>query len=120
MKKFLSRFDAITYVKLTEQMDTHDIGRDRGGVDKALNSIRIPCCIIGINSDILYPIHEQEKLHQNIPNSKLVVVDSVDGHDGFLLEQDQVGGAIASFLVHLEENNSRHQRIALDLVKAKI
>ena len=102
-KKFLSRFDAITYVKLTQQMDTHDIGRDRGGFDKALKSINIPCCIVGINSDILYPIYEQEELQKKIPNSRLVVLDSIEGHDGFLLEQEQLGGAIASFLSDLRK-----------------
>ena len=102
-KKFFSRFDAMTYVKLSEQMDTHDVGRYRGGMEKALKSINIPCCIIGVNSDILYPIHEQKELQKNIPNSKLVMLDSIEGHDGFLLETEKVGCAIKSFLADMRK-----------------
>ena len=54
--KFLSRFDPITYLKLTEQMNTHDVGRGRGGKVKALRSVHIPAKILGIDSDILYPL----------------------------------------------------------------
>ncbi len=96
--KFLSRFDPITYVKLTEQMDTHDIGRNRGGPKQALASIHIPAMVLGIDSDVLYPLHEQEELAELFPNGELKVIHSDAGHDGFLLEQDQVGAHIVSFL----------------------
>merc|ERR1719253_1576668 len=50
--KFLERgFDAVTYVRLTEEMDSHDVGRDRGGVEAALRSLQIPVTIVGIDSD---------------------------------------------------------------------
>jgi len=97
-QKFLSRFDALTYVRLTEKMDSHDVGRDRGGVDAALRSLRIPVLVIGIDSDVLYPLHEQEEMAGLIPMGELKVVQSRNGHDAFLLEQQQVGGAIAQFL----------------------
>jgi len=96
--KFLSRFDPITYLKLTEQMDTHDIGRNRGGKSNALSSVRIPAMILGIDTDILYPIHEQEELAELFPNGELAVIHSDAGHDGFLLEQDQVAAHISGFL----------------------
>mmetsp|Transcript_17474 Transcript_17474/g.33126 ORF Transcript_17474/g.33126 Transcript_17474/m.33126 type:complete len:493 (+) Transcript_17474:408-1886(+) len=96
--KFLSRFDPITYLKLTEQMDTHDVGRNRGGKVQALSSVKIPAMVLGIDSDILYPIKEQEELAELFPNGELGIIHSDAGHDGFLLEQDQVAAYITKFL----------------------
>jgi len=97
-KKFLDRFDPVTYVKLTEQMDSHDISRGRGPMDKVLSQIEIPVCVLGIDSDVLYPLHEQEELANLMPNAQLKIIHSGAGHDGFLLEQDQVAAHIKSFL----------------------
>ena len=97
--KFKDRFDPITYVKLTEQMDSHDISRNRAGsVGAILNSLEINACILGIDSDVLYPLSEQEELANEIPQSDLKVIHSNDGHDGFLLEQSQVAMHIEKFL----------------------
>lgn len=97
--KFIERFDPITYVKLTEQMDSHDVSRNRGSsISEVLNRVDIPACVLGIDSDVLYPLSEQQEIVECIPNSKLQVIHSDEGHDGFLLEQDQVGAHIASFL----------------------
>jgi len=100
-QKFLSRFDALTDVRLTEKMDTHDVGRGRGGVEVALKGLKVPVLVLGIDSDLLYPLHEQEEMATLIPKGELKVVRSREGHDGFLLEQEQVGGAIQQYL---EEN----------------
>lgn len=99
--KFQSRMDPLSYIKLTEQMDTHDVGRDREGVDKALMSIRQPTLVIGIDSDVLYPLHEQRELAAKIPNSSLQIIASSQGHDGFLLEQGPIGSAVDAFLLAL-------------------
>jgi homoserine O-acetyltransferase len=97
--KFLARFDPVTYVKLTEQMDSHDVTRGRpGGLAGVLGRVEIPALVLGIDSDVLYPLHEQEELASHLPNAALEVIRSVDGHDGFLLEQEQVGRHIADFL----------------------
>ncbi|KDO28415.1 homoserine O-acetyltransferase [Saprolegnia parasitica CBS 223.65] len=97
--KFLTRFDANAYVAVTKSMDTHDVGRGRGGVDAALATLRdLPVSIVGIDSDLLYPISEQIELHERIPNSTLHVVSSPHGHDGFLLEQDAVASAVRALL----------------------
>jgi homoserine O-acetyltransferase len=97
--KFIDRFDPITYVKLTEQMDSHDVSRNRGAsIAEVLQQIEIPACVLGIDSDVLYPLSEQEELVVNIPNSELKVIRSDDGHDGFLLAQDQVARHIVDFL----------------------
>lgn len=97
-QKFLTRFDALTYVRLTEKMDTHDVGRARGGVEAALRAVQQPVLVLGIDSDVLYPLREQEELAAAMPQGELRVVSSREGHDGFLLEQQQVGGAISEFL----------------------
>jgi homoserine O-acetyltransferase len=79
-------------------MDMHDVGRNRGGIDKALSEIKGQCLVVGIDSDTLYPLHEQEELAQLIPTAKLNIIKSTEGHDGFLLEQNQLAGFIDEFL----------------------
>lgn len=97
-RKFLDRFDAVTYIKLTEQMDRHDISRGRGTVQAALSSICSEMLIMGIDSDLLYPLHEQKALAEMLPKSTFRVIRSDEGHDGFLLEQGQVAEHIEGFL----------------------
>eukprot|EP00985_Skeletonema_marinoi_P003150 scaffold1302_cov113-Skeletonema_marinoi.AAC.19 len=97
-KKFLDRFDPVTYVKLTEQMDSHDVSRSRGTMEEVLSHVEIPVCVLGIDSDILYPLREQEEIAAWLPNGELKIIHSDAGHDGFLLEQDQVAAHIKSFL----------------------
>eukprot|EP00584_Thalassiosira_punctigera_P009057 CAMPEP_0172528924 /NCGR_PEP_ID=MMETSP1067-20121228/3138_1 /TAXON_ID=265564 ORGANISM="Thalassiosira punctigera, Strain Tpunct2005C2" /NCGR_SAMPLE_ID=MMETSP1067 /ASSEMBLY_ACC=CAM_ASM_000444 /LENGTH=544 /DNA_ID=CAMNT_0013312903 /DNA_START=637 /DNA_END=2271 /DNA_ORIENTATION=+ len=99
-RKFLDRFDPVTYVKLTEQMDSHDVGRGRGGgsIEEVLAHVEIPVCVMGIDSDVLYPLREQEELVRGMPHAELKIIHSDAGHDGFLLEQDQVAAHIKSFL----------------------
>lgn len=79
-------------------MDTHDVGRGRNGVEAALRSITAKSLIMGIDTDILYPISEQEKIAKLIPSAEFAVINSAEGHDGFLLEQQQVGRHIEAFL----------------------
>lgn len=111
--KFLSRFDPITYIKLTEQMDSHDVGRNRGGKEVALANVKIPALVMGIDSDVLYPLWEQQELATLLPNCDFKVIHSDAGHDGFLLEQEQVASHITHFLNSLgisgtHENNRGH------------
>ena len=98
-EKFLNRFDPLSYVSITHQMDSHDIGRGRaGGVEGALGSLEQPVLVMGIDSDVLYPLTQQEELHRFLPNSRFQVIESDEGHDGFLLEVDQLGSAVSRFL----------------------
>ena len=97
-KKFLDRFDPVTYLKLTEQMDSHDVSRGRGTMEEVLSHVEIPVCVLGIDSDVLYPLREQEEIANGLPNGELKIIHSDAGHDGFLLEQDQVAAHIKSFL----------------------
>lgn len=97
--KFIDRFDPVTYVKMTEQMDSHDVSRNRGSsVAEVLQRVEIPACVLGIDSDVLYPLCEQAQIVEHMPNSELKIIHSMDGHDGFLIEQDQVNRCIVDFL----------------------
>lgn len=97
--KLASRFDAGSYVALTEALNSHDVGRGRGGVAAALRGCPVPVVVGGITSDRLYPLRLQEQLADLMPGcAGLRVVDSHYGHDGFLLESDAVGGLIRETL----------------------
>ncbi len=89
-EKLMNRFNAHSYYYLTQAMDSHDVGRGRGGIKNALAKIKSKTFIIGISSDILCPNEEQELLHQNLPGSKLEIIDSKYGHDGFLIESEKI------------------------------
>lgn len=93
------RFDPNSYIALSDAMNHHDVGRGRGGVEAALRGVEVPVTVAGILSDRLYPLELQEQLVKLIPNaSPLEVISSDFGHDGFLLEVQQVGKVIASAL----------------------
>jgi homoserine O-acetyltransferase len=93
--KLARRFDANTYVVLTEAMNSHDVGRDRGGLAAALSRVRAETTVVGIDSDRLYRLWQQEELVQLIPTCReLAVVSSPYGHDAFLLERDAVGAVL--------------------------
>jgi homoserine O-acetyltransferase len=97
--KLLARFDAGSYVILTEALNSHDVGRNRGGVGKALRGCPVPVVVGGITSDRLYPLRLQEELAESLPGcTELHVVDSVCGHDGFLVESEAVGDLIRKTL----------------------
>ncbi|MDO4910318.1 MAG: homoserine O-acetyltransferase [Corynebacterium sp.] len=97
-KKLVERFDAGSYVILTDALNRHDIGRDRGGLNKALGNIDIPVMVVGVDTDILYPYHQQEHLSRNL--GKLMGMSKISspvGHDAFLTEIRQVSTIIRRF-----------------------
>lgn len=97
--KLVSRFDAGTYVALTEALNSHDVGRGRGGVAAALTGCPVPVLVGGITSDRLYPLRQQQELADLLPGcAELSVVDSIYGHDGFLVETDAVAPLIRQTL----------------------
>jgi homoserine O-acetyltransferase len=105
--KLLARFDAGSYVVLTEALNSHDVGRGRGGVRKALRRCPVPAVVGGITSDRLYPLRLQEELAELLPGcAGLQVVDSICGHDGFLVESDAVGDLIRKTLVLAESEGA--------------
>ncbi|MCV7401894.1 homoserine O-acetyltransferase [Mycobacterium fragae] len=97
--KLVTRFDAGSYVTLTDALSRHDVGRGRGGVSAALRGCPVPVVVAGITSDRLYPLRLQEELAELMPGcSELQIVDSIYGHDGFLLETEAVGDLIRQTL----------------------
>lgn len=97
--KLVGRFDPNSYVVLSEAMNHHDVGRGRGGVAAALRNADVPISVAGIESDRLYPLELQEQLVDLLPHAEpLTVISSLYGHDGFLLEVDQVGKVISTAL----------------------
>jgi homoserine O-acetyltransferase len=97
--KLSHRFDANTYISLTEAMNSHDIGRGRGGVVAALSGITIPIVAVAIDSDRLFPVRLQAEIAELAPlAAPLVTISSPFGHDGFLVEVESVGNVIRSAL----------------------
>lgn len=100
--KFTRRFDANSYVLLAEAMNSHDIGRDRGGIAAALARVTARNLVLGIDSDRLFPVAAQIAIARgvtaNIDDGEAVVIHSEFGHDGFLIEHDLVGPEIARLL----------------------
>ena len=79
-------------------MNSNNVGRGRGGVEAALKTIKADCTIIGIDSDRLFPIEEQKLIAESVPGAKYFEITSKFGHDGFLLESDQLTKIIAPLL----------------------
>jgi len=96
-RKINDRFDANTYVTLTHAMHTHDLGRGRGEYQDVLASIRQPALVVSVSTDALYPPHEQEALAELLPNAQHVLLESAHGHDGFLIETENLGQVILRF-----------------------
>ncbi|MYQ40978.1 MULTISPECIES: homoserine O-acetyltransferase [unclassified Streptomyces] len=97
--KLVRRFDAGSYVVLTEAMNAHDVGRGRGGAARALRRADMPALIAGIDSDRLYPPAQQAETAALLPGADgLRIVESPYGHDGFLIETDQVGSLVRELL----------------------
>lgn len=99
-EKLAHRFDPNSYILLSEAMNHHDIGRGRGGTAQALRRVTAEVTVAGIASDRLYPLTQQEDLARQMPGRPEVhVIESEAGHDGFLLEIEQVGEVMAAALL---------------------
>ncbi len=97
--KLAKRFDANTYIALTEAMNSHDIGFNRGGVVEALRAITIPVLVVSIDTDRLFPPRLQAEIADLVPQAKkLVTISSDFGHDGFLVESEAMSAAIRGII----------------------
>ncbi|CEG72172.1 Putative Homoserine O-acetyltransferase [Rhizopus microsporus] len=97
--KFVNRFDANCYIALTRKMDSHDLSRGREeSYHDILAATDQPALVIGIESDGLFTISEQYELAEGMADTEMVVIDSPDGHDGFLLEFDQINRHLLNFI----------------------
>jgi len=101
--KFNARgFDAAAYVSLTYSMDSHDVTREKQDYFDVLRNIKVPSIIVSISSDVLYPPSEQLELAMFMPNAQHHMIESPEGHDGFLLEHTKMSVLIRGFLAEIE------------------
>lgn len=106
-EKLAKRFNAFSYYFLSKGMDNHNVGRNReGGAVKALEQIHAKALVIAISSDLLFPPSEQEFLAAHIPHAEYRAIHSPYGHDGFLLEYEQIEEAIKTFLYNNVEEKA--------------
>ena len=97
-EKLVRRFDANCYVRLTQKMDSHDVSRGRGPYPEVLAEVRQPALVVGIDSDVLYPLAEQEELATHLPNASLYVLHSPHGHDAFLIETQTLNEVLREWI----------------------
>jgi homoserine O-acetyltransferase len=95
--KFVGRFDANSYLTLSDAMDSHDVGKTRGGLVKALARLKPPALFVGIDSDLLYPSAEVEEAAR-LAGAEFALLRSPHGHDAFLIEDQQVAALVEPFL----------------------
>jgi homoserine O-acetyltransferase len=100
--KLVKRFTPESYYSLTRSMDTHNIARDRAdSVEEVLKTITQKTLIIGISSDHLCPLAEQQLMADSIPGNQFIIIDSAYGHDGFLVESAKIDSALRQFIAKL-------------------
>jgi homoserine O-acetyltransferase/O-succinyltransferase len=96
--KLANRFNTYTYWILSKIMDSHNVGRKRTSIESALKSIKAKTLVIGIDSDILFILDEQKYLANTIPGAEFEVIQSIYGHDGFLVEFEHMKKIIKQYL----------------------
>jgi homoserine O-acetyltransferase len=97
-EKLARRFNAFSYYFLSKGMDAHNVGRDRESLEGALQMIVAKTLVIGITTDILFPVTEQQFIATHIPGAIFTSIESLYGHDGFLLEFEKIQSLITDFL----------------------
>jgi homoserine O-acetyltransferase len=105
-EKLAKRFNAFSYYKLSQSMDSHNVGRGRGSIEKALKLIEAKTLTIGIETDILFPLVEQQLIAENVRGASYKTIHSSFGHDGFLLEYGSIGHLINEF-IHAKKISAR-------------
>ena len=109
-EKLAKRFNAFSYYFLSKGMDSHNVGRNRVSVETALHQIKARTLVIGITTDILFPVTEQQFIADNIPGAEFKAIHSNYGHDGFLLEFEQIENIIRNFINKQTETNYKFLR----------
>ena len=98
-QKLVNRgFDAYSYWYLTYSLDSMNVGRGRGGVPKALRLIKAKCTVISITSDQIFPPGHGRSVAEVIPHARYYEINSIYGHDGFLIENDQLAAILSPLL----------------------
>ncbi len=89
-EKLVSRYNPHAYYYISKAFDSHDIGRGRGGVSRALSTISTATLCVSTDSDILFPVDEVKAVAEGLPHARHVMLESIYGHDGFLIENDKL------------------------------
>lgn len=97
-QKLQRRFNAHSYLSLSKAMDSHNVGRGRDSIEDALARITARTLVVAIQSDILFPPEEQAFLARHIPHAHIAHIDSLYGHDGFLIEYDKIAPSVKALL----------------------
>ena len=97
-EKLKRRFNAYSYYRLSQAVDSHNLGRGRGRVEDVLAGIRAKSLVVAITSDILFPPSDHTILVDNIPDAEYHVIDYDFGHDGFLVEHEKLNDIITDFM----------------------
>ena len=97
-EKLRRRFNAYSYYRLSQAVDSHNLGRGRGHTEDVLKGIRACSLVVAISSDILFPPSDHDILVQNIPDVEYHIIDSDFGHDGFLVEHQKLNDIITKFM----------------------
>ena len=96
-QKLVARFDANTYLRLADAMDSHDLSRGRAEMAEVLAGMKTPFLTVGISSDILYPAAEVEELASSLPNARYQMLHAPQGHDSFLIDMANLDGIVSRF-----------------------
>lgn len=97
-EKLVGRFNAFSYYRLSQAMDSQNVGRDRDGVNTALSLVKARTLVISMKDDILFPVEEQLLLAREIPDAQWTEIDTLYGHDGFLVDTELVKLEIKKFI----------------------
>lgn len=108
-KKLTQRFNAWSYRVLSKAMDSQNVGRNRAGVIPALRKITAKTLVIGIASDLLFPVEEQVFIARHIPKARLEIIDSPYGHDGFLVETHCIARLLFEWLAEAQQSQTSAQ-----------
>jgi homoserine O-acetyltransferase len=111
-QKLCARFDAMSYVRISEALNAYEFSEGRGEPRIALSRIKQTALIVGVLSDALYPPSESHRLASYLPNAQLQWIDSVAGHDGFLLENESLAPIVGRFLAGVDADTPVLSKIA--------
>jgi homoserine O-acetyltransferase len=117
--KLERRFNVHAYVTLSKAMDSHNLGRGRKSIEAALASIKAKALIIGIDSDVLFPLSEQEFIARHIPGAHFTAINSSFGHDGFLIESERISALLGSWMAGRPITTPNRKRKKLNGMTAK-
>ena len=96
-EKLANRFNAYSYYILSRSVDSHNVGRGRKSIKNALSQIKAKTLVLGIDTDSLFDYKQQKQMHDNIKSSRLEIINSDFGHDGFLIESKKITKVINEF-----------------------